>query len=200
MTESKKEKRHYKTRPAFVVVSVNPDGTVDAVYNSAAEAAKDLNFDKSTINRYCRTGKIGMGKKWFYEEDFRKAYMNCEFEKLRFTLPDDYDPKRRYFHKGHQHGNGWERKSEAHKEWMRRTGRELVRQINKRGLNVKSAHKQRKPVVCITDGREFPSIHHAAEYYGLSDSHVRSAIHRVGSTRKLKFRLKSQLEKIKEVI
>ena len=33
-------KRHYKTRSSYVVVSVNPDGTVDAVFNGAADAAK----------------------------------------------------------------------------------------------------------------------------------------------------------------
>lgn len=193
-------KRHYKTHPSYVVVSVNPDGTVDAVYNCAADAAKLYGITPGTVNRYCRTGVIGVGKKWFYEEKFRKIYMNCELEKLRFTLPDDYVPKRKGFYKGHTKGNGWDKKSEESKRRSVEAGIRTAKMINKDGRNRLGVSKKRKPVVCITDGNEFPSIRHASDHYGIPKVHISSCIHRVGSTRGLKFRFKSQLENIKEVI
>lgn len=193
-------KRHYKTRPSYVVVSVNPDGTVDAVFNGAADAAKLYGVTASTINRYCRTGVIGVGKKWFYEEKFREIYMACEMEKLQFTLPDGYVPKRGCFYKGHTRGNGWEQRSEESKRKTREDARRRIKAINKEGRNRIGAQKKRLPVVCITDGKEFPSIRHASDYYGIPGSTIQTCIHRVGSTRGMKFRLKSQLKNIKEIV
>ena len=193
-------KRHYKTRPAFVVVSVNPDGTVDAVFNSAADAAKLYGVVTSTINHYCRTESVGLGKKWFYEENFRKIYMACEWEKLHFTLPDDYVPKRKSFYKGHKKGNGWEKKSDESKRKQKEAAAQRAKMLNESGKNRLGALNNMKPVVCITDGNEFPSIRHAAEFYGIPRGSVRHCAHRVGVTHNLKFRFKSQLENIKNVI
>ena len=193
-------KRHYKTRTAFVVVSVNPDGTVDAVFNRAADAAKLYGVTAGTINRYCREGAIGQGKRWLYEEKFREMYMTCQVDKLQFTLPADYDPKRKYFYKGHTKGNGWSKRSEESKENSRRIFSKLAEAINRDGRNRLGAYKRGKPVVCLTDGNEFPSISHAADYYGIPRGSVRYCAHRVGVTHNLKFRFKSQLENIKEVI
>jgi hypothetical protein len=58
MDKEKKEKRHYKTRSSFVVVSVNPDGTVDAVYNSAADAAKAITLFVIFIRIFSPSKKI----------------------------------------------------------------------------------------------------------------------------------------------
>ena len=193
-------KRHYKTHPSYVVVSVNSDGTVDAVFNCAADAAKLYDVTAGTINRYCRTGVIGVGKKWFYEDKFREIYMSCELEKLRFTLPDDYVPKRGCFYKGHTKGNGWNKRSEESKKKTKETFSRMVKALNEDGRNLLGIHKKMKPIVCITDGNEFPSIRHASDYYGIPRGSIRHCAHRVGITHNLKFRFKNQLENIKEII
>ena len=200
MPKRRISKRHYKTRAPFVVVSVNPDGTVDSVFNSAEDAGKFYGVAKETVNRYCRTGRIGQGKKWFYEEDFREIYMSCELEKLQFTLPEDYAPKRKHFYKGHPWGNGWDKKSEKDKERYREISRMNAMTVNKSGRNRLGAYKKGFPVVCLTDGNEFTSIRQAARHYGIPECSVWCCVHRVGTTHKLKFRLKSQLANIKEVI
>ena len=193
-------KRHYKTRSSFVVVSINPDGTVDAVFNCAADAAKLYDVTPGTVNRYCRTGAIGQGKRWFYEEKFREIYMACEMDKLRFTLPADYVPKRRCFYKGHTKGNGWSKRSEESKEKTRRIASRIAKAINKDGRNRLGGCKKGKTVVCLTDGKEFPSIRCAADHYGIPRSSVHYCAHRIGITHNLKFRFKSQLENIKEIV
>lgn len=200
MSPRRISKRHYKTHPANVVVSVNPDGTVDAVFNCAADAAKLYGITAGTINRYCRTGVIGVGKKWFYEQRFREIYMSCEVEKLRFTLPDDYVPKGKIFYKGHTRGNGWDKRSEESKRRISENGKHRFKEVNESGKNRAGSLKRMKPIVCITDGNEFPSIRHAAEHYGISRSNVRYCAHQVGTTHNLKFRFKSQLENIKNEV
>lgn len=200
MPKRRISKRHYKTRTPFVVVSVNPDGTVDSVFNSAEDAGNFYGVRKGCINRYCCHGKIGLGKKWFYEKDFQKIYMSCELEKLQFTLPDNYVPRRRGFYKGHTRGNGWNKKSEESKRRCKEAASRNTKKLCETGKNLLGARKRRKPVVCLNDGKEFPSIAQAADYYGIPKSSVQHCVHRVGTTHKLKFRLKSQLENIKEVI
>ena len=190
----------HKERSPRVIVSVNPDGSVDAVYNSATDAAKQYGILSQTIRHYCRSGMIGVGKKWFYEERFREIYMTCEMDKLKFTLPDGYVPKEGGSRKGHTRGNGWDKMKEESRAAFRERGKILVRRIFESGGLERSNRKTSKPVVCITDGKEFPSIRRAAEYYGIPRSCIGGCIHRVGSTRGLKFRFKSQLESIKEVI
>ena len=189
-----------RNRPPRTVVSVNPDGTVDCIFDSAEQASVKHGCNRATINRYCKQGLIGLGRKWFYEDDFRQIYMNCELERLRFTLPDDYVHGRSYFRKGHTHGNGWERKSEESRQRQREQAREQAGRLNRSGANCKGAFKTWKPVVCLTDGTEYPSIRHAADHYGIPQNKIVQAIHRVGTTCGLKFRLKSQLESVKEAI
>lgn len=186
-------------KPPKTVIAINPDGSVHAVYNSAQEASKDYGLNKHSINKYCSIGRIGMGKRWLYEEDFRRYYMNCELDKLKFTLPEDYQPGK-YFHKGHKLGNGWNRKDAATKRRFSSVAKAAIEKVNKEGLNRKGAIKRCKPVVCLEDGKEFPSVKQAAEYYGISKNLISWSIHKPSKAKGLTFRLKSQLEKIKEVI
>lgn len=192
--------RRYKTRPNLAIVAVNPDGSVHAVYNGASDASRIFNMHKSSFNRYCRRNMIAMGKKWFYERQFREIYMNCELEKLRFDLPDDYHPGDRYFCVGHKHGNGWHRRSEESKQRHTEFARQRMIEMNAKGINRTGVHAHYKPVVCLEDGLEFPSIRHAADHYGVRPNHVSQAVHKLRTVRGKRIRLKSQLERIKEVI
>lgn len=187
-------------KPAQPVIAINPDGSVYAVYNDRKDAAKEFGVTKGTVNRYCFRQRIGMGKRWLYEEDFRRYYMNCELDKLKFTLPEDYRPGKPFFYKGHKFGNGWERKTKEEQERFIKFAYKQVDTLNSSGKNLKGAVKKMKAVVCLDDGKEFPSIRHAAQHYGLRPNLVSWAIHKPSKAKGLTFRLKSQLEKIKEVI
>lgn len=203
MVNKKEEATKKKPRrklPASVVVAVNPDGTVDSVFDNARDAAKYYKIHVSSISKSCCHNRVCMGKKWFYEKDFKRIYMNCETEKLKFTLPENYHPGRWFFYKGHNRGNGYEKLSEENKRKIRENAVKLAERLCKTGLNTKGAWKRRKPVVCITDGMEFPSIRHASEHYGISQSCISQCVNSIGSTHNLKFRLKSQLEKVKKIV
>lgn len=187
-------------QPAKTVVAINPDGSVYAVYNSARDASREFGVIPNTINRYCYRQRIGMGKRWLYEEAFRELYKSCMLDTLQFTLPEDYRPGKAYFHKGHKHGNGWEKRSEEDRRKFIEFAREQVKEINRKKLNRKGSIATSKMVVCLDDGNEFPSIRQAAKHYGVSSNLISWAIHRTRKAKGLRFRLKSQLENIKEVI
>lgn len=182
------------------VVAVNPDGSVAEVFEFIKDAVAKYGMDRHSITNSCRRGCICHGWKWYYEEDFRKIYMNCEFEKLKFTLDPNRDPVTYHFRKGHKAGNGLLKMSAETRRKKAEVARENCRKRKERGGYEESKKKLWKPVVCLTDGKEFPSIAHAAEHYGIPRHHISGAIHRVGTTRGLRIRLKSQLEGIKEVI
>ena len=187
-------------KPPKTVIAINPDGSVCAVFNNSKDAAKMFGVIPNTINRYCFRQRIGMGKRGLYEEDFRAVYMRCELDKLKFELPEDYAPGKSPFQKGHKLGNGWEKKSEEYKQRTREMALERINSVNKSGANTRGVRMKMKQVVCLNDGMEFPSIQHAANHYGISRNMVSWSAHKTRTAHGLKFRFKSQLEKIKEVI
>lgn len=90
-----------------VVVAVNPDGSVERVFDYIKDAAAYYGCDRHSISRICRKGITAHGFKWFYEEDFRRIYMNCELEKLQWTPDPNRDRWTYRFVKGHNAGNGF---------------------------------------------------------------------------------------------
>lgn len=183
-----------------MVVAVNPDGSVAEVFEYIKDAVAKYGMDRHSITNSCKRGSICHGWKWFYEEDFRRIYMNCEYEKLRFTLDPNRDPVTYHYIKGHKAGSGYTRLTEEQKQKKIDHTRAAMKRRKENGGYEESKKKLWKPVVCLNDGKEFPSITHAAEYYGIPRHQISGAIHRIGKTRGLKIRLKSQLENIKEVI
>lgn len=183
-----------------VVVAVNPDGSVERVFDYVKDAAAYYGCDRHSISRSCRLGKTAHGFKWFYEEDFRRIYMNCEFEKLKWTPDPNRDRWTNKFVKGHKAGNGFEKRSMESKQKTKDGQRERNLKRWERGGYEETSRRNCKPVICLTDGKEFPSVKQAAEYYGLPQASVSGAIHRVGSIHGLKLRLKSQYDSLKEVI
>lgn len=182
------------------VVAVNPDGTVAEVFEYIKDAVAKYGMDRHSITNSCRRGCICHGWKWFYEEDFSRIYMNCEYEKLRFTLDPNRDPVTYHFRKGHKAGSGYARLTEEQKQKKAAATRAAMKRRKESGGYLESAKKIWKPVICLNDGREFPSIKHASEYYGIPRNEISAAIHRVGAARGLRIRLKSQLERVREVI
>ena len=182
------------------VVAVNPDGSVFEVFEFIRDAVAKYGMARKSITNSCKRGALCHGKRWFYEEDFRRIYMNCEIEKLKFELDPNRDPVTKYFVKGHKLGNGHDKLTEEQKQRKISRVREACARRASNGEYKESNKKCRKPVVCLNDGKEFPSVSRASEYYGIPRTQVSEAIHRVGTVRGLKIRLKSQLEKIKEVI
>lgn len=179
---------------------MNPDGTVAEVFEYIKDAVAKYGMDRHSITNSCRRGCICHGWKWFYAEDFSRIYMNCEYEKLRFTLDPNRDPVTYHFRKGHKLGNGFKKRSAATSAKMKEVARRNCIRRRESGGYAESSKKLWKAVVCLNDGREFPSIKHASEYYGIPRHHISGAIHRVGTTRGLRIRLKSQLERVREVI
>ena len=183
-----------------VVVAVNPDGSVERVFEYIKDAAAYYKCDRHSITDSCRRGTVAHGFKWFYEEDFRRIYMNCEYEKLRWTPDPNRDRYTYQFLKGHKAGNGFHKRSEEKKQEARTDLQERNRKRWERGGYVEPSKRNCKPVICLTDGKEFPSVTEAARYYGFTQAALSGAIHRVGTIRGLKIRLKSQYENLKEVI
>lgn len=183
-----------------VVVAVNPDGSVERVFDYIKDAAAYYGCCRHSITDSCRRGNVAHGFKWFYEEDFRRIYMNCEFEKLQWTPDPNRDRWTYRFKKGHKFGNGYGNLSEEQKRNRGETVRSAMKRRKEHGGYEELAKKLHKPVVCLNDGKEFPSVKHASEYYGIPPNQISGAIHRVGKVRGLKIRLKSQLEGLKEVI
>lgn len=177
-----------------VVVAVNPDGSVERVFDYIKDAAAYYGCDRHSISRSCRLGKTAHGFKWFYEEDFRRIYMNCELEKLQWTPDPNRDRWTYRFVKGHEAGNGFFKRSEQCKKKSIEDQRKRNHKRWEHGGYSESAKRLCKPVICLTDGKEFPSVKDAAEYYGLKRAAVSGAIHRVGTIHGLKIRLKSQYE------
>ena len=182
------------------VVAVNPNGSVAEVFEFIKDAVAKYGIDRHSITNSCKRGSICHGWKWFYEEDFRRIYMNCEYEKLRFTLDPNRDPVTYRLRKGHLLGNGSNKRSEEARRKMSEVARQNCLRRAANGGYKESAKKNWKPVVCLTDGREFPSVKHASEFYNIPPNVISACIHRIGKTRGLKIRLKSQLENIREVI
>lgn len=177
-----------------VVVAVNPDGRVERVFDYIKDAAAYYGCDRHSISRSCRKGITAHGFKWFYEEDFRRIYMNCELEKLQWTPDPNRDRWTYRFVKGHNAGNGFCRRSEQRKQKAIEDQRKRNHKRWEHGGYREPAKRLCKPVICLTDGKEFPSVKDAAEYYGLKLAAVSGAIHRVGTIHGLKIRLKSQYE------
>lgn len=182
------------------VVAVNPDGSVAEVFEYIKDAVAKYGMDRHSITNSCKRGTICHGWKWFYEEDFREIYMNCELEKLKFTRDPNRDPITNHFVKGHKAGSGFQKLTEEQKKRKVEGVRAAMKRRKESGGYDESSKKSWKPVVCLTDGKEFPSIKHASEYYGIPTHYISAAIHRVGTVRGLKIRLKSQLERVKSVI
>ena len=183
-----------------VVVAVNPDGSVAEVFEFIKDAVAKYGMDRHSITNSCRRGSVCRGWKWFYEEDFRRIYMNCEIEKLKFTLDPNRDPVKYCYIKGHTAGNGFASLTEEQKRKRMENHRAAMKRRKERGGYEESRKKLWKPVVCLEDNMEFPSVGHASEYYGIPSQMISGAIHRVGKTRGLSFRLKSQLKNIKEIL
>lgn len=178
-----------------MVVAVNPDGSVAEVFEYIKDAVAKYGMDRHSITNSCKRGTICHGWKWFYEEDFRRIYMACEYEKLRFTLDPNRDPVTYHFRKGHKLNAHARRSPETKKRCAEISRRNCLRRKETGGYD-ESKKKMWKPVICVDDGLEFPSIGHAAEHYGIPRHYISGAVHRVGKTGGKKFRLKSQWEKI----
>lgn len=173
-------------------MAVNPDGSVHATFEFIKDAAKLLKCDRHSITNSCRKGTVCHGYRWFYEEDFRNLYMNCELERIRWTPDPNRDRWTGKFLSGHRFGGGtWdEERKKRSSETMRRTNRRR----KEAGDYAASSAKCRKPCFCLDDGREFPSVGDAARFYGVPSNAVSGAIHRVGKVKGLRIRLKSQYE------
>lgn len=182
------------------VVAVNPDGSVAGVFEFIKDAVAKYGMDRHSITDSCRRGNICHGLKWFYEEDFRRIYMNCELDKLRFTLDPNRDPVTYQLKKGHRLGNGSGKWSEETRRKKSEVARRNCRRRVENGSYKECSRKLWKPVVCLDDGMQFPSVGHAAEYYGIPRHQISAAIHRVGKVKGLRIRLMSQLENVKEIL
>lgn len=175
------------------VVAVNPDGTVAGCFDFIKDAVALYGMDRHSITDSCRKGKICRGLRWYYEEDFRRIYMEQRMDELKFTLDPNRDPITYRFRKGHTFGNGWDKRSEEKKAEHRKWTSERSIRLNKtEGSNW---GKQRgefacrhKEVVCLETGEVFYSIADCARRLGLSSQAVFSAIKRLGKSGGYSFR------------
>ena len=62
-------------RSNLPLVIVSPSGQIASYFDNSAEAARLLSISKSCIDRALRTGGFYLQRKWVYEQEYRKAWM-----------------------------------------------------------------------------------------------------------------------------
>ena len=143
------------------MVAINHKGEVVGSYDSISEAGVINGIDPCTISNAVRLKRWCKKHLWMRESEYR----NYWFEKRTDELRNSYsqfkrDSQRKRFETMGEEGiKEWKKKhSENRKAFLR--------------LHPDSIVRPRKPVLCITTGKEFPSASDMAREYGLDTSNV----------------------------
>ena len=170
------------------VVSVDTDGSIHGYFPSRAEAEilsgichKDMG--RALKNHYytCK------GYRWYYEEEYREGWFLYAEEHFAWIPSDTHKRAGSGFKKGHKLGNGYAQWSEEAKERKSEAVRRMCLMRKERGDYDAQGLKQRKPVICVTDGLKFDSIKSAGEHYGIPWHYISASLKRGGTTRNKKF-------------
>lgn len=154
------------------VVAVNPDGSIAGYFEFIKDAVDKYGMDRHSITDSCKRGTICRGLRWWYEEEFREIYLRGEFDKLKYTLDPNRDRLTYHFKKGHKAGNGWDKCSEAKKKRRREIARERALQMIQEGTKNFAKPKMKRPVRCITTGKEYDSLKSCAADTGIASNQI----------------------------
>lgn len=186
------------------VVAVNPDGTVAGCFDFIKDAVALYGMDRHSITDSCRKGTICRGLRWYYEEDFKKIFMEQRLDELKFELDPNRDPLTYHFRKGHKCSNGWHKRSEEKKAEHRERVRERSRRLNKTegsnwGKQRKAKPANHKEIICIDTGEVFYSIAECARHFGVNSTAVHAAVKRFGKCKGYTFRYYSLYKDVANV-
>lgn len=169
------------------VVAVNPDGSVAGYFECIKDAVDKYGMDRHSITDSCRRGTICRGLRWWYEEEFREIYLRGENDKLKYTLDPNRDRLTYHFKKGHKAGNGWDKCSEEKKKKRREIARERALQMIQEGTKNFAKPKMKRPVRCITTGKEYDSLKSCAADTGIASNQIGRAARLRVATHKKRF-------------
>lgn len=180
----KKGYRHPGRKHA--VVAVKPDGSMGGFFEFIRDACLAYGMDRHSITDSCRRGTICHGFRWMYEEEYRKYFLYGRTDELAYTLDPNRDRVTYHFKKGHHIGSNM---------WSEETKRQVYAKLSelsrKRAADPDSnwgkGNRRRKPIRCVTNGRDYGSIKEAAAELGLRPAHISGAISRGGKVHGLQF-------------
>ena len=181
------------------VVAVNPNGSVAGSFGSVKDAAQYCKIDRHSITKSCKHGSVCKGLRWYYEEDFRKIFM--DIEKLKFTPNPDRERYSGHFAKGHKINVGWKNWSEKGKESRRKLSREICRRLindpnSNFGPNRKSPPGISKKIICLESGEIYYSIAECSRRTGLGTSALYASLRRMTKCGGKKFMLYSVYQEV----
>ena len=198
--EVKKRQHSGKKHP---VVAVNPNGKVAGIFDSIKDAVAIYGMDRHSITDSCKKGTLCRGLRWYYEEDFRKIYMDVE--KLKFTPYPDREQVSGRLVKGHKVNLGWKNWSEKSKESRRRFSRELCKRLindpnSNFGPNRKVLSNRCKKVICIDSGEIYNSVAECSRKTGLGVSALHASMRRMYKCGGKKFMFLSEYNEVQKRI
>ena len=176
------QKGHQGFLPREVLV-INHDGSIKAEYPSVKSCASAMGVsDLHSIVHACQGKFLCRGFKIMYKEDW-SPYGDYHYKPTRGR---DIDGKLK---KNHGLSKMYRmRQSDETKQRMREKNRELGYR-NAHDPNCKFGKPKGKKVWCYTTDEHFCSVAEAARHFGIKPHYISSAIHRCGTTKKLKFYL-----------
>lgn len=151
------------------VVMIGKDGSMLGYFeNGVPEASEILRSKRSNIYHAIKFGKFHKGKKWMYEEDYRKFYFQMRTEDLSYSF------KQWKSDKAHKI---WESMTEDSRERRGKKISETLKQHIAEGKDYqkRAALARRKPVLCVTTGETFPSLMDFCERYSTHQANASRA-------------------------
>ena len=149
---------------------ISKDGGVLAYFeNGVPEAAEALGSIRTNIYRAIKFGRLHKGKKWMYEEDYRKFFEQMRTDDLSYSFKQ------------------W-KSDKAHKSWANMTESSRKGRSQKISATLKqhiadgkdyqkrAALARRKPVLCVTTGETFLSLVDFCEKYHTHQSNACKAV------------------------
>lgn len=149
---------------------ISKDGGVLAYFeNGVPEAAEALGSIRTNIYRAIKFGRLHKGKKWMYEEDYRKFFEQMRTEDLSYSF------KQWKSDKAHK---SWANMTESsRKERSRKISEKLKQHIaDGKDYQKLAALARRKPVLCVTTGETFLSLVDFCERYHTHQANACRAI------------------------
>lgn len=143
------------------VVSIDSNGEITGYYESMRQAGEINGIDPCTISNAVRMKKWCKKRLWMLESEYRIYWFEGRTDELRNSYRQHKrdSQQKRFVAMGEDGVREWKKKhSENRKTYLKLHPDNIVR--------------PRKPVLCITTGKEFPSASDMAREYGLDASNV----------------------------
>lgn len=166
------------------IVAVDADGSMCGYFERIVDAARKYNLTAGKISDACKTGHLYYGLKWMYNDDYHKLWLEGRTHELAYKRTKYTQPMKKGTSTFKPMSEWSEESRQKRKEQYRQTAYRLVHDPNCRFGKV----IVRKPVLCVTTGKEYPSIKAAAVDLGIPKNQISGALSRNGTVHGYKFK------------